>query len=84
MQARKSLHVTAASKSQMGRWKGMDEDMSDDQVSTALPDPWCEINTFDDDNRLISNAPLAATCMPCHLLSIVASWSNHSWWPKTF
>lgn len=32
VQARKSLHVTAASKSQLGRWKGMDEDMSDDQV----------------------------------------------------
>lgn len=36
VQARKSLHVTAASKSQLGRWKGMDEDMSDDQVSAVF------------------------------------------------
>ncbi|KAK9843892.1 hypothetical protein WJX84_011867 [Apatococcus fuscideae] len=35
--ARKSLHVTAASKSQRGRWKGMDadQDTSDDQQDIA-------------------------------------------------
>ncbi len=30
--AQASLHVVAASKTQKGRWRGLDEDMSDDQV----------------------------------------------------